>query len=232
LRFLLAIQPARATSDVAPFRARVAALALDAAILTALLFAVINTINVTSRSTMGDLLYPFWRESPVVEVERTLASSEDERLVEGTGRRTVELRREIRRHADGTVRIWAIAEGEIRYDDGRVEPVRSELLVARNMRGLARLVGTQALAVLLPFAYFAFFEGSRWQATPGKRAFGVRVVDLAGRRLRPGRAIARQFLKLFEIAATGFGYVLAGITGTGQAFHDILVGTRVVRAGA
>ena len=44
------------------------------------------------------------------------------------------------------------------------------------------------------------------------------------------RALARQFLKLCEIAATGFGYLLAAVTGTGQAFHDILVGTRVVRA--
>jgi hypothetical protein len=231
LRFLLAVQPARATPDVAPFRARLAALVLDSAILAALLFATISTLNVTSRSTMGDLFYPFWRESPVVDVERTVASTEDERLVDGGGRRTVDLRRESRRHADGTVRVWAVAEGEIRYDDGRVEPVRSELLVARNLRGFVRLVATQALVVLLPFAYFAYFESSRWQATPGKRAFGVRVVDLSGRRLGTGRAVARQFLKLFEIAATGFGYALAAVTGTGQAFHDILAGTRVVRAG-
>lgn len=232
MRFFLAVQPARATPDVAPFRARLAALLLDSAILAALLFAVISTLNVTSRSTMGDLFFPFWRESPVVDVESTFASREDERLVDGGGHRTVELRRETRVHADGTVRVWAVAEGEIRYDDGRIEPVRSELLVARNVRGLFRLVATQVLIALLPFAYFAFFEGSRWQATPGKRAFGVRVVDLSGRRMGPGRAIARQFLKLFEIGATGFGYALAAITGTGQAFHDILVGTRVVRAGA
>lgn len=230
MKFLLAVQPVRATPDVAPFRSRLAALVVDATILAALLFAVISTLNVTSRSAMGDLFYPFWHESPVVDVERTFASREDERLVDGGGHRAVEIRREARRHADGTVRIWAVAEGEIRYDDGRIEPVRSELLVARNVRGFVRLVATQVLVALLPFAYFAFFEGSRWQATPGKRACGVRVVDLAGRRLGMGRATARQFLKLFEIGATGFGYALAAVTGTGQAFHDILVGTRVVRA--
>jgi uncharacterized RDD family membrane protein YckC len=230
LSFLLAVLPARATEDVAPFGRRLAALFLDAAILAALLSALISTANLTSRSSMGDLFYPFWRDSPVVTTERASAAREEERLPEGDGRRTVDIVRETRTHADGTVRVWAVAEGEIRWDDGRVEPVRSEMLVARNLRGLLRLVATQALVFLLPFAYFAAFEASRWQATPGKRAFGVRVVDLSGARLKPGRALARQFLKVCEILSTGFGYALAGVTGTGQAFHDILAGTRCVRA--
>jgi uncharacterized RDD family membrane protein YckC len=230
LNFLLAVQPARATADVAPFGRRLAALGLDAAILTALVFALISTANSTSRSSMGDFFYPFWRESPVVSVERTPAAREDERLVDGGGRRTIDVLRETRTHADGSVRVWAVATGEIRYDDGQVEPVRSELLVARNLRGLVRLVATQALVVLMPFVYFALFESSRWQASPGKRAFGVRIVDLEGRRIGLGRALMRQFLKICEILSTGFGYALAAINGTGQAFHDILVGTRCVRA--
>jgi len=230
VNFLLAVQPARATEDVAPFGRRLAALGLDAAILVALTFALISTANSTSRSSMGDFFYPFWRESPVTSTERTPAAHEDERLVEGGGRRIVDLVRETRVHADGTVRVWAVAEGEIRYDDGRIETVRSELLVARNLRGLVRLVATQALVALLPFVYFALFEASRWQASPGKRAFGLRVVGLDGRPIGLGRSFARQFLKVCEILSTGFGYALAAVTGTGQAFHDILVGTRCVRA--
>lgn len=230
MNFLLAVQPARATADVAPFGRRLAALGLDAAILVALIFALISTANSTSRSSMGEFFYPFWRESPIVATERTPAAREDERLAEGGGRRIVDLVRETRTYADGTVRVWAVAEGEIRYDDGRVEPVRSDLLVARNLRGLVRLVATQSLVALLPFVYFALFEASRWQASPGKRAFGVRIVDLEGRRIGLGRSFARQVLKVCEILSTGFGYALAAVTGTGQAFHDILVGTRCVRA--
>jgi uncharacterized RDD family membrane protein YckC len=219
LNFLLAVQPARATADVAPFGRRLAALGLDAAILAALIFALISTANSTSRSSMGDFFYPFWRESPVVSIERTPATREDERLVNGGGQRTIDVLRETRVHADGSIRVWAVATGEI----------RPELLVARNLRGLVRLVATQALLALLPFVYFALFESSRWQASPGKRAFGVRVVDLDGRRIGLGRSFARQFLKVCEILSTGLGYALAGLNGTGQAFHDILVGTRCVR---
>ncbi len=230
MNFLLAVQPARATADVAPFGRRLAALGLDAAILAALVFALISTANSTSRSSMGDFFYPFWRESPVVSIERTPAAREDERLVDGGGHRIIDLLRETRVHADGSIRVWAVAAGEIRHDDGRIEPVHSELLVARNLRGLVRLVATQGLVALLPFVYFALFESSRWQASPGKRAFGVRVVDLEGRRIGLGRSFARQFLKVCEILSTGIGYALAAINGTGQAFHDILVGTRCVRA--
>lgn len=229
MNFLLAVQPARATDDVAPFGRRLAALILDTAILAALAFALISTANLTSQSSMGDLFHPFWRESPVVSTERTDAAREDERLPDGSGRRTIDIFRETRAHADGTVRIWAVAQGEIRYDDGRIEPVRSELLVARNLRGLARLVATQMLVTLLPFVYFALFESSRWQGSPGKRAFGVRIVDLEGRRIGFGRSVMRQLMKVCEVGATGLGYALAAFNGTGQAFHDILVGTRCVR---
>jgi uncharacterized RDD family membrane protein YckC len=56
----------------------------------------------------------------------------------------------------------------------------------------------------------------------------LEVVDLAGRRLSPLRAISRQLLKICDIASTGMGYLLGGLTGSGQALHDILAGTRVV----
>jgi uncharacterized RDD family membrane protein YckC len=227
LNFLLAVQPVRATEDVAPFGRRLAALALDAGLLLVAVFVLITSANFAGPVA---LFHPFWRESPVVLAERDHATREDDRLPDGGGRRTIDIVRETRHHADGTIRIWAIAAGEIRWDDGRVEPVRSELLVGRNLIGFVRSVATQLLLVLLPFFYFAAFESSAWQASPGKRAMGVRVVDLAGRRLSFARALVRQFLKLCEVAATGFGYLLAAVTGTGQAFHDILVGTRVVRA--
>lgn len=227
MNFLLAVQPARATEDVAPFGRRLAALALDAGLLLVAVFVLISSANFAGPVA---LFQPFWRDSPVVLTERDHATREDDRLPDGGGRRTIDIVRETRHHADGTIRIWAIAAGEIRWDDGRVEPVRSELLVGRNLIGYVRSVATQLLLVLLPFFYFAAFESSAWQASPGKRAMGVRVVDLAGRRLTFARALVRQFLKLCEVAATGFGYLLAAVTGTGQAFHDILVGTRVVRA--
>jgi uncharacterized RDD family membrane protein YckC len=52
--------------------------------------------------------------------------------------------------------------------------------------------------------YFALFEASHWQATPGKRRIGLRVVTNSGARLSLPRALARIVLKFlpWEIAHT------------------------------
>lgn len=52
--------------------------------------------------------------------------------------------------------------------------------------------------------YFALFEASHWQATPGKRRIGLQVVTNSGARLSLPRALARILLKFlpWEIAHT------------------------------
>jgi uncharacterized RDD family membrane protein YckC len=52
--------------------------------------------------------------------------------------------------------------------------------------------------------YFALFEASAWQATPGKRRIGLQVVTTAGARVSLPRALARILLKFlpWEIAHT------------------------------
>jgi uncharacterized RDD family membrane protein YckC len=53
-------------------------------------------------------------------------------------------------------------------------------------------------------AYFAVGEGSRWHATPGKRAFGIRVESWAGGPISMRRSVLRSALKFipWEIAHT------------------------------
>jgi uncharacterized RDD family membrane protein YckC len=212
----------------APFGRRLAALALDAAILACVLWAL--ALGARMMTGVDPLLVLPWGEPGIVAVERHFVALEDERLYDNTGHRRVELHAETRRYADGTVRLYSVAEGIVTLDDGHVENVRSELLIGRNFRALLLLVAAQAAIFALPFAYFAAFEAGPRQATPGKILFGLKVVDRDGERLRPGRALARQTLKVFEILSTGFGYALAFMTGSGQAFHDILAGTRFVSA--
>ncbi|HEY7974812.1 MAG TPA: RDD family protein [Ktedonobacterales bacterium] len=52
--------------------------------------------------------------------------------------------------------------------------------------------------------YFALFEASSWQATPGKRRLGLQVVTEEGGRARVAQAIARIVLKFlpWEVAHT------------------------------
>ncbi len=219
-----------ATFAVAPFGRRVAALCVDAAILAVILwgFAVV----VRGTLDMPAFTVAPWRDPAVVEIDRKPVSVEDERMFDNSGHRRVEFHVETRRYEDGTLRVYSVGDGVNTYDDGRIEPVRSELLIARNVRGLVQLVAAQVVLVALPFVYFAAFEASRRQATPGKILLGLKVVGLDGNRLSVLRAICRQLLKICEIASTGFGYVLGCFNGSGQAFHDILAGTRVVPARA
>ncbi|WHZ20608.1 MAG: hypothetical protein OJF55_002757 [Rhodanobacteraceae bacterium] len=96
---------------------------------------------------------------------------------------------------------------------------------------LTRLVdiGLQPSAIVLAWLYFAVCETSRWQATPGKLALGLRVVDERGRRIDFARASGRCFGKVLSMLLLGVGFLLAGWTVRKQALHDLVAGCCVVR---
>ncbi|WP_337243349.1 RDD family protein [Luteimonas sp. gir] len=85
---------------------------------------------------------------------------------------------------------------------------------------------------LLALIWFAGFEGSRWQATPGKRLLGLRVVDDDGLPPSPVRAALRQAAGLLSWASLNIGHALAGLAPRHQALHDRIAGTHVVRVDA
>jgi uncharacterized RDD family membrane protein YckC/type II secretory pathway pseudopilin PulG len=77
--------------------------------------------------------------------------------------------------------------------------------------------------------YFALFESSRLQATPGKLALGLAVTDEFGKRIGFGRATGRFFGKILSSAILDIGFMMAGWTARKQALHDMLAGTCVVQ---
>ena len=77
--------------------------------------------------------------------------------------------------------------------------------------------------------YYALMESSSWQGTLGKRALGIGVSDLRGRRLSFGRASGRFFGKILSNLTFLAGYVLAAFTERRQALHDILASCIVVK---
>ena len=85
------------------------------------------------------------------------------------------------------------------------------------------------LVQLATWLYFASFESSRWQATPGKRVLGLRVTDLEGKRTSFVRASGRYFGKLISGLILGIGFAMAGFTEKKQALHDMLAGCLVVK---
>ena len=85
------------------------------------------------------------------------------------------------------------------------------------------------LIQLVSWLYFAAFESSPWQATPGKKVLGLRVTDLEGKRLSFIRASGRYFGKIISWLLLGLGFILAGLTEKKQALHDMLAGCLVLR---
>lgn len=77
--------------------------------------------------------------------------------------------------------------------------------------------------------YFALFETSRWQGTPGKRMLGLKVTDVNGIHVRFGRASGRFAAKLLSAAPLFVGFLFPAWTRHKQALHDLIAGTLVVR---
>jgi uncharacterized RDD family membrane protein YckC len=94
------------------------------------------------------------------------------------------------------------------------------------------LAAPPVLAFLaLFFAWCVGFERSRMQATPGKRALALRVVDAAGGgRITMGKALLRFFAGSLSWLSLNLGHLLAALPPDHAALHDRLSGTRVVLA--
>ncbi|MET0226392.1 MAG: RDD family protein [Dokdonella sp.] len=94
------------------------------------------------------------------------------------------------------------------------------------------LFGAMVVPFLILFVgqwlYFAVFESGKAQATPGKMAMGIKVVDDVGQRIGFGRASGRYFGKIVSGLILNIGYLLAGFTARKQALHDMMAGTLVV----
>jgi uncharacterized RDD family membrane protein YckC len=76
--------------------------------------------------------------------------------------------------------------------------------------------------------YFAWFESSRLQATPGKMVLGIIVTDMNGNRVTFLRALGRNLGKVISHLILNIGFIMAGITQKKQALHDMLADCLVV----
>lgn len=85
-------------------------------------------------------------------------------------------------------------------------------------------------ALVVFWLYFALMESSARQATLGKIAFGIRVVDLRGNRVSFMRASARFFAKIFSALSLALGFLMAGVTRRKQALHDMVASCLLVKA--
>jgi len=97
------------------------------------------------------------------------------------------------------------------------------------MQPSRQMIAINLAGAMVAWLYWALMESSAWQATLGKRMLGLRVTDLAGRRISLARASGRYFGKLVSALTLGLGFVMAGLTEKKQALHDMMAGCLVVR---
>lgn len=77
--------------------------------------------------------------------------------------------------------------------------------------------------------YYALFESSSWQGTPGKRVLGLFVTDMQGRRISFARATGRFFGRYLSTAILFIGFFMIAFTEQKQALHDMLADCLVLR---
>jgi uncharacterized RDD family membrane protein YckC len=81
---------------------------------------------------------------------------------------------------------------------------------------------------VLSAIYFVAMETSSHQATLGKMAVGIKVVDRGGRKLGRGHALGRWFSHLLCYLTLYIGYLMVAFTRHKQGLHDMVNGTQVV----
>jgi uncharacterized RDD family membrane protein YckC len=101
---------------------------------------------------------------------------------------------------------------------------------------LPRIILFAALIVMLKWLYWALMESSNWQATLGKKALGLYVTDMEGRRASFGKASGRFWAGrgISMVPSIGALYYLVdciccGFTEKKQAVHDMIAGCLVMR---
>ena len=84
------------------------------------------------------------------------------------------------------------------------------------------------LIIVVPWLYFAGFESSRSEATPGKVLMGLRVTDLDGNKPSFARTTLRFFGKFISTLIIFIGFLMIGFTRKHQGLHDKIAGTVVL----
>lgn len=93
-----------------------------------------------------------------------------------------------------------------------------------------RTLLSNVLSMGMGWLYCALLESSPRQATLGQMVVGIRVTDLALRRVSFARATGRHFGQIISAVTLFMGYLMIALTEKKQGLHDMLSGCLVVRA--
>ena len=102
-----------------------------------------------------------------------------------------------------------------------VEATPERFAVAYHLPGIVWMIAG--------WIYYAGFETSGFQGTPGKLILGLAVTDRTGDRPDFGKASIRYWGKILSSLIFMLGYVMAAFTARKQALHDLMAGCLVIK---
>jgi uncharacterized RDD family membrane protein YckC len=85
------------------------------------------------------------------------------------------------------------------------------------------------ILIIVNWLYFSLMESSKFQATVGKIALNIKVVDYEGKKISFKLATIRYFSKLLSALILFIGFFMAGFTKRKQALHDLIAKTTVIK---
>lgn len=78
--------------------------------------------------------------------------------------------------------------------------------------------------IVVAWLYYALFESSSEQATPGKMVCGFVVTGMNGKRISFDKASGRYFGKVISMLIFPIGFVMCAFTQKKQCLHDVMAG--------
>ena len=91
-----------------------------------------------------------------------------------------------------------------------------------------RYFGYNIIEAAITVAYFAYMESSKYQATVGKMALGIKVVDAHGMAIPFPKALLRNLSKYLSDLIFYIGYLMIIFDDRKQGLHDKIADTFVI----
>jgi uncharacterized RDD family membrane protein YckC len=89
--------------------------------------------------------------------------------------------------------------------------------------------GVLLLAQIVIGLSYSWFFLSRYSATPGKMALGLKVVRADGSALSTGRIVGRYFGQMLSSLVLNIGFIIAAFDDQKRGLHDHICDTRVIK---
>lgn len=125
--------------------------------------------------------------------------------------------------------LGAVGFGIASANEFDLESMSEGDMIASITALMGALVAGSIILYVVRVLYGAFMESSKFQATIGKMALGLKVTSVDGNKLTFVMALLRHIGKIVSGFIIFIGYIMAAFTEKKQALHDFIASSVVVK---